>query len=276
LLKVVKKLKHKTFDTEMTEIKRKILVTIAVIISFGIISATSMIKPTYHFSDESLNYDIVYHWGVIWKHAASATLSVSNDGSKYNTALYARTVSWADKIYRVRDTLTCKIKKEGLQPITYVKTSHEGKHFGKDIVKYTYSADSSIANCTVERKNKETKHVTLQSPGQAYDMLSVFYYLRALDYEKFMSEGKIKTTVFSGKKKESLTVKFIKQEQVRLRDKSAHDSYHITFTFTQDGQKKSSDDIHCWVSTDDRHIPLMIKGSVSVGEVRVYYNNKSK
>lgn len=255
---------------------RKILISsMAVCSIFGSVNvfATSM-QQGYKFNDESLNYDIVYHWGLIWKHAASATLNINNDGNYYNASLYARTISWANNIYRVRDTLTCNIKKEGLRPIKYVKSSHEGKHYGKDIVKYSYSADSSTANCTVIRKDKETKYVTLQASGQAYDMLSVFYYLRALDYDRFKNEGKVKTTIFSGRKKENLTVKFIKQEPVKLRDKSIHDSYHITFTFTQDGQKKSSDDIHCWISTDDRHIPLLIKGSVSVGEVRVYYNGK--
>ena len=27
--------------------------------------------PKTTFADESLNYEIVYHWGLIWKHAAS-------------------------------------------------------------------------------------------------------------------------------------------------------------------------------------------------------------
>ena len=28
-------------------------------------------------TNESLNYQIVYHWGVLWKHAGDATLSIS-------------------------------------------------------------------------------------------------------------------------------------------------------------------------------------------------------
>ena len=71
--------------------------------------------------------------------------------------------------------------------------------------------------------------------------------------------------------KENLTVTYVGEETIKLRDKSTHNSHHVTFKFTQDGKKKSSDDIHCWISTDNAHIPLMIKGSVSVGEVRVYY-----
>ena len=29
------------------------------------------------FTDESLDYQIVYHWGVLWKHAANATIESS-------------------------------------------------------------------------------------------------------------------------------------------------------------------------------------------------------
>lgn len=223
------------------------------------------------FKDEKLNYQIVYHWGIIWKHAASATLSLSSQGDKYHTALCAQTVSWADKFYRVRDTLTCTILKQDLRPLRYVKKAHEGKELNRDIVDYSYADGTITAKCTAERKNKPTKNATMQATNDAFDMLSVFYYLRAIDYDSFKQRGKLSTTIFSGKRKENLTLTYVAREQVQLRDKSKHDSYHVTFTFTQDGKSKSSKDIHCWISTDSLRIPLMLKGSIKVGEVRVYY-----
>lgn len=33
---------------------------------------------SYTLTNETLHYDIVYHWGLIWKHAGSATLSIKN------------------------------------------------------------------------------------------------------------------------------------------------------------------------------------------------------
>ena len=35
------------------------------------------------FADENLRYEIVYHWGIIWKHAATASLSIRSVGTKY-------------------------------------------------------------------------------------------------------------------------------------------------------------------------------------------------
>ena len=36
---------------------------------------------SYTLTNETLHYDIVYHWGLIWKHAGSATLSILNSAT---------------------------------------------------------------------------------------------------------------------------------------------------------------------------------------------------
>ena len=60
------------------------------------------------------------------------------------------------------------------------------------------------------------------------------------------------------------------REAIELRDKSKHVAYHVSFSFTTDCKKKSSDDMHSWISTDSSHKPLMMKGKLPIGEVRCY------
>ena len=112
--------------------------------------------------------------------------------------------------------------------------------------------------------------VRLQANGQAYDMLSIFFYIRALDYKAMVKNHIYTTTVFSGKKKETLRIRLVGTETIELRDKSKHVAYHVSFSFTTDGKKKSSDDMHTWISTDSTHKPLMMKGKLPIGEVRCY------
>ena len=223
----------------------------------------------YSLGNETLRYDIVFHWGLIWKHAGSATLSIKKSGQNYNASLSARTISWADKVYRVRDTLSCTMLPE-IRPIVYRKASHEGKHSGIDIVRYSYNGNTSLAECTRIRPGKANNVVRLQANGQAYDMLSIFYHIRALDYKNMDKNKTYTTTVFSGKKKETLRIRLVGTENIELRDKSKHVAYHISFAFTTDGKKKSSDDMHTWISTDPSHKPLMMKGKLPIGEVRCY------
>lgn len=227
-----------------------------------------------NFANEDLTYHIVYHWGLIWKHAASATMSLRNAGTTYNTSLTAQTISWADKVYKVRDTLQCSIAKDGLRPLKYVKASHEGKYQEVDMVTYSYSGENTYGHCVRTRPERETERQTLHVKGRAFDMLSVFYYLRQLNFGGMKENATYKTTMFSGRKKEVLSIRYIGIEYVKLRDKSKHQAYHIKFTFTQDGATKSSDDIDTWISLDSRRIPLLLRGRLSVGEIRCYYAPK--
>lgn len=222
------------------------------------------------YTTETLNYQIVYHWGMIWKHAANATLSIRKTNAGYTSQLVGATRSWADKVYPVRDTLRCYMT-SNFRPLRYEKMTHEKDHYGKDIVQYSYNYSDTHAKCTRIRPNKPTQYVTLSCKTQAYDMVSVFYMLRNMDYESLSKSKAYTTIMFSGKRKEFLTIRYKGVENVKLRDGSKHKAYHIVFKFTQDGGKKSSDDIDAWMSVEANRIPLMLVGKLAVGEVKCYY-----
>ena len=223
------------------------------------------------FQKETLDYEVVYHWGIIWKHAANATLSISPEGQIYNTKLTAATRSWADKFYPVRDTLTCAIKRDGFLPLKYTKIMHEDGDYGLDIVEYEYTPDSIYGHCSrIYRKKPECK-ISLSSTGVTLDMMSAFYYLRTIDYGCMNHGEKITTSIFSGKRKEVFTIEYRGIENIKLRDKSTYDAHKVVCTFAQPGKKKTSDDIVAWFSLDDKSIPLMVKSRLPIGEFRVYY-----
>ena len=85
------------------------------------------------FSNEVLNYEIVYHWGVIWKHAADAKLSIRKTTDGYYSQLSGKTRSWADKVYPVRDMLKCTMDKQ-MRPLRYEKLTHEDDYYARDVI----------------------------------------------------------------------------------------------------------------------------------------------
>ncbi|MDO4511477.1 MAG: DUF3108 domain-containing protein [Bacteroidales bacterium] len=233
--------------------------------------ATAQPAAARAYTSETLNYEIVYHWGMIWKHAANAKLTIkrtSNGG--YYSELVGHTRSWADKIYPVRDTLKCWMNSD-FTPKKYLKLTHEKSYYAKDLVNFSFANNTTYGNCIRYRADRAPQKASLASHGKAYDMVSVFYMLRNLDFSTLQKNKSYKTVVFSGKTKETLTIKYIGTEMVALRDNSKHAAYHITFTFTQDGNKKSSDDIDAYLSTGPSRIPLLLVGQLPVGEVKCYY-----
>ena len=221
------------------------------------------------FANETLNYQIVYHWGMIWKHAGDATLSLRKSGNGYNAMLTGKTRSWADKVYSVRDTLKCSMDKD-MRPLRYEKLTHEKDYYARDVVKFSYNYSHTSAHCTRYRKGGTTT-IDLSAKTQAYDMLSVFYMLRNLDYDELSRNKNYTTVIFSGKEKEYLTINYKGLETIKLRDGSKHKAHRISFKFTQKGGKRSSDDLTAWMSTDASHIPLLLVGKLPVGEVKCYY-----
>lgn len=221
--------------------------------------------------NETLNYQIVFHWGMVWKHAGDATLSLSKSGNGYNARLTGKTRSWADKIYPVRDTLKCSMR-SNFRPIKYEKFTHEKSYYAHDVVAFNSSGSGTTANCARYRRDKPTANLTLSHGGPAYDMLSVFYMLRNLDYDKLQANKVYKSCVFSGKEKETLTIKYVGIEpSLQLRDKSRHQAFHLKLSFTTDNGKKSSDGIDAYISTGPQRIPLLVVGKLKIGEIKCYY-----
>lgn len=224
---------------------------------------------------EKLNYIVTYKWGLIQKDAGEVEITKKDLGNQYELKLIAKTKPWADKIYMVRDTLTSITEKEKYKPLHYVYIAHEKNKYRKDDIKFSYSGNMVKGASEKYKENKKgeitRQSATLEGPFPAYDMLSVYFFLRDIDYASLKPGETVNATIFSGSKEEKLEVRCEGKEMVQLRDKSEHEAWHILFKFTQQGGVKSSDDINCWVSTTEPYIPLLIIGNLPIGQVRVNY-----
>lgn len=238
--------------------------------------ATANALPVFAstFADEDLSYRVMFKWGLINSQAGNATLSLRSQGDNYKATLIARSEPWADKIYRVRDTLYSTMTKQGLVATRYEKRAHEKDKFSHDVVVYQRQGDNVTGHCSRVRQKDDkpatTETKTISATGTTVDMLSVYYYVRSMDFESLKPGTTITINIFSGKRNERLSLKYVGVEDIKV-DKKKHRTYRVNFTFTSDGKKKSSDDMTTWISTDSRRIPLKLEGKLPVGKVQVYY-----
>lgn len=231
----------------------------------------SSVAFTHNFTNETLRYRVMYKWGMINKQAGTALLTIREDGDEYTARLVAHSEPWADKFYCVRDTLNGRMLKDGLRPIFYEKIAHEGSEDKHDTVKFLYEGNSVIGHTTrlVMKKGevKRDQAFKFEAEGLTVDMLSSFYVMRTLPFEKWFSGHKETLTIFSGKTKETLTFEYHGIERVMVEDKSFQ-CFHITFIFTGDGGKKTSDNMDAWITTDSSRIPVLLEGKLPVGKVK--------
>lgn len=227
-------------------------------------------------TDETLDYKVIYRWGLVNKQAGRATFMLHNKlGGQSRAEMYARTEPWADHIYSVRDTLISTFTTSTRLPVCYRRIAHEGGRFANDCVEFKISGKTTTAHCTRIRKGKKDKTATvtetdLSADGAAVDLLSSFYYLRALDFDK-MKKGTVKTiNIFSGKRKEILTITYDGITEIKHDGKRCQ-THKVTFTFTSGQGKTTSHPIRAWLSTTGRRIPLKLEGELSIGKVQCIY-----
>ena len=201
---------------------------------------------------ETINYDVMFKWGLINKKAGVVSITLAEDGDKYSSRLTGTSASWADRFFKVRDTLSGRMTKKDMTPLFYEKIAHEGGKHKHDIVTYNYSTPGIVkADCIRRAFNKDG------------DM--------TVPFDKMVAGQKVSIDIFSGKRKEILTIHYNGLRDVRI-DKNTYKSYYITFTFTSKGGEKTSDDMDAWISTEPNRIPLRLEGKLPVGKVQCFYS----
>lgn len=227
------------------------------------------------FQPETLHYKVMFKWGLINKKAGTATLSLRRASEHYVSQLTASSEPWADRIYRVRDTLNGRMSYVDMTPLFYEKIANEGNEYKHDVVRYDYSSTPEVLGmCTRKVYKKGTLKVDdsreLKADGEVVDMLTSFYFMRNLPYQDWEAGHVKELTIFSGKQKETLSIKYEGITDYNFEGKD-YKVYHIKFMFTTKGGKKSSDDMEAWISADETRIPLRLEGKLPVGKVHCIF-----
>lgn len=226
----------------------------------------------YTWQPETLKYRVLFKWGLIHKTAGRAVLRLDlGTQPEMMATLTARSEPWADKIYPLRDTLISVMSTATTLPRLYERRAHEDGDYAFDRVVFTRQGRNTLGNTARIRQSKRDaapKHSSgsLEATGDAVDMVSAFYYIRTLPFES-MAPGTARIiNIFSGKKKERLRIVFHDRETV-TEDGKKWDTYRVTFSFTTDNGKQSSDGITTWLTADSRRIPVKLEGKLKVGRI---------
>lgn len=244
-------------------------------------------KPVKQTKIENLSYDVYFHLGFIWAKAGKGNLTYYNeelsDGSQLKHGqLAAQSLNVVEHIMKVRDTLDTWMNNQ-LVPTEFVKKTHEGKYNciehniftpkWKDAAaklgpKNVASSEIKVHRWLQKGKEKPSTDDTLHVVNEpAYDMLSLFYVVRDMNFATMMRDTKMKFACFSGLKKDWINVEFKGSEQIELRNGTHHNSYLVYLTFATKGQESTP--LKVWLAQTPDHRPLkVIIGLKRIGSVQ--------
>lgn len=252
------------------------LVLISLLTAGAMQSSYAITKAKESKQTESLKYNAYWHWGFIWKLAGSGTLNLweeqmSDSTKRYHGQLCGRSLSIVESIMQVRDTLDCYYT-ENLIPIEYCKKTNEGNYHATErnyyhsyvngkVQRNVYDlsrsdVDSTYIDIYRWRSKKGNDRKTVRNDGVGFDMLSIFYELRALDFDHMKKGEKIDYHITSGVKNRTLHIKYKGRETCTLKNGRKYSSHAVELTFAS--KDSDSTPITAWLSTDPDHRPLSV------------------
>jgi hypothetical protein len=195
--------------------------------------------------------------------AGEATLKVEpmaeiNGQPSYHFVMQAKTNSFLDLIYKVRDRIDSYTDTDMTRSLYYKKNQREGRHRRKVTVAFDW--DSNRARYS--REGREDRFVDLLEG--TFDPLGIFYFVRSSNLDDLET---IERPVSDGKKCVVGIGSIIRRETVTV-PAGTFDTILIEPNLKDVGGvfKKSKDsNVLLWVTADSRHIPVKIQSKVAIG-----------
>ena len=176
----------------------------------------------------------------------------------YHFLLTAKSNSFIDHFYKVRDKIDAYADIEMTHSILYKKKQQEGKTNRDIVVNFDWKNNNAVYSTETE-----TRPPIDILPG-SFDPLSAFYFVRLFDLQEKLI---IERPVTDGKKCIIGKAAVIKRETLKLSS-GTYDTYLIEPEIEHVGgvfEKSKDAKIQVWVTADHRRIPVKLKSKVVVG-----------
>lgn len=206
---------------------------------------------------ERLNFDVGYKFIT----AGTAVMQIGDKPATvsgrpcYDIRFEVRTTSAFDKMFKVRDRYQTYLDVDGIFPWRFEQTVREGN----------YSRDfSAIID---QRGNMaKTTEGSFKIPAFVHDILSAFYYTRALDLRSMKKGQSFTLKNFYGKNTYDLRIRILGRERVEV-GAGTFDCIIVEPLVVEGGLFKNEGRIVVYLTDDDRKIPVKVSTKVVIGSI---------
>lgn len=214
---------------------------------------------------EKLGYVINYKWGSIDTDVGEARVELKYENGLYHPLVTGNTYKFWDVFFKVRELFESKFRASDGRPVYFHRNTREGKY--NMVNNMTFNNSNYQISCTTQKNGGPMKDSVLNGSQNTYDIVSLFYKVRCLDFSK--------TTVG------------VKQPISFVIDREIYDLYYIysgefikkfkglgTFRVLKFNVKvvtgevfSGKDDLIVYVTSDENKIPLLFESPILVGKV---------
>jgi hypothetical protein len=229
-------------------------------------------KNTAFRENEEVYYDVYYNWGVIWVPAGEVFFKVfdTNYHGKpaYLLHSYGNSLKRWDWFFKVRDTYKAYTDKETLLPYRFIRQTSEGGYEVNSQSDFDYKLSRVVS--TTKFSNKPPKNDSVDLPACTFDVLSMIYYTRNLNFSSYKIGDKIPLSCVIDGEIYELYIRYLGTETIQTREKKTYKCIKFKPMLVEGTIFSGGEDMTVWVTDDKNRIPVLVEAKVLVGSIKAF------
>lgn len=253
--------------------KRIIVIIILNLFSLSIFSQHKFpceVKNEAFKPGEILDYVITYNWFFVWTDVGGVRFEATKDTmfgkDVYNLKGTGVTFAFYDWFFQVRDVYQSWVNTDNLLPVYYHRDVDEDGYLID--VKYRYDYNNMVAYSEVEKTHKPYYQDTVKISPCTYDVISVIYQARNIDFSKYKKNEKIPFTILLDNELHNVYIRYKGKEEKKVRGVGKFKCIKFTGSLIAGDVFKGGEDLSVWVTDDENRIPVWIESPIIVGTVK--------
>ncbi|MBU8891791.1 MAG: DUF3108 domain-containing protein [Bacteroidales bacterium] len=228
------------------------------------------IKNDAFDSGEKLAYVITYNWFFVWTDVGGVEFEATDDTIFNQEVLNLKgtgvTFSFYDWFFQVRDVYQSWVNPVNLLPVYYHRDVNEDGYIID--IKYRYDFENLLAYSEVKKSRKPYYQDTVAISPCTYDVMSVIYQARNIDFSKYKKNEKIPFKILLDNEIHDVYIRYKGKEVKKVRGVGKFNTIKFTGSLVAGDVFKGGEDLSIWVTDDENRIPLWIESPIIVGTIK--------
>jgi len=221
-------------------------------------------------SGEKLNYVITYNWLFVWTDVGGVEFVASDDTVFGQEVINLKgtgvTFSFYDWFFQVRDVYQSWVRPDNLLPVYYHRDVNEDGYIID--YKYRFDFDSLVAYSERIKTRKPFKQDTVDIFPCTYDVISVIYQARNIDFTKYKKNEKIPFKILLDNEIHEVFIRYKGTEVKKVRGVGKFNTIKFTGSLVAGDVFEGGEDLQIWVTDDENRVPVWIESPIIVGTVK--------
>lgn len=229
------------------------------------VSAAQSDNPPYKVG-ESLTYTVNYKWGAINTDVGEAVTNLSFSDGYYHSIIKGRTFKFYDIFFKVREHFESKFTQVPVKPHYFYRNTYEGKYHMQNT--FYFNLQDSVINAKIQKYDRTPKDTLLKGTGETYDLVSLFYKVRSIDFNTVTMNVRIPISFAIDSEVYNFYFIYHGKEVKKIQKLGTFNTLKFAVKLVAGSVFTGEEEMTIWVSDDLNKIPLLFEAPILVGHVQ--------